>query len=168
MKSLQLSQPFSLKSRRSGEAGFTMIELLVVIIIIGILAAIAWPAFLTQAAKAKQAKAVMALGAINRAQQAYRLENPSFADSLASLGASITNNQEYTYTISMTQPGYTTAQASPQDPLLRGYAGITYSFLNGSDIVTTTLLCEGEKGIIPSLTVTENLSQTLVSGCHGI
>ncbi|HEY9763194.1 MAG TPA: prepilin-type N-terminal cleavage/methylation domain-containing protein [Trichocoleus sp.] len=83
IKYSQLSSLLLLKSRHSKEAGFTLIEVLVVIIIIGILAAIAWPAFLTQAPKAKQAKAGMALGSINRAQQAYQVENSPFANSLA-------------------------------------------------------------------------------------
>jgi type IV pilus assembly protein PilA len=74
--------------------GFTLIELLVVVIIIGILSAIAAPVLLKQIEKGRQTEAKSHLGAINRAQQAYRVENVTFAN-LASLPVSIANEKYY-------------------------------------------------------------------------
>ena len=84
--------------RKKNDKGFTLIELLVVIIIIGILAAIALPSFLNQASKARQAEAKQALGALVRGQQAYRLEEPQFAESIGRLALGVkstTDNYDY-------------------------------------------------------------------------
>jgi prepilin-type N-terminal cleavage/methylation domain-containing protein len=67
-------------NKKNGNKGFTLIELLVVVIIIGVLAAIALPNLLGQVAKGRQAEARNNLGVVNRAQQAYRLENATFTE----------------------------------------------------------------------------------------
>ena len=67
----------NLRNKKGGK-GFTLIELLVVVIIIGVLAAVALPNLLGQVAKGRQSEAKNNLGAINRAQQAHRLEEGRF------------------------------------------------------------------------------------------
>lgn len=65
--------------KKKENEGFTLIELLVVVVIIGILAAVALPSMLNQANVARGASAQNTVGSVNRAQQVYRLQNPTFA-----------------------------------------------------------------------------------------
>ena len=91
----QLLQQFA---KKKSNAGFTLIELLVVIIIVGILSAIALPTFLDQAGKARESEAKTNLGALNRGQQAYRLENGEFASNISDLDVGI-EGDIYSYSL---------------------------------------------------------------------
>jgi type IV pilus assembly protein PilA len=63
---------------RTGEGGFTLVELLVVILIIGVLASIAIPSFLGQRAKANDAGAITALRTARTAIEVYRTDHGSY------------------------------------------------------------------------------------------
>jgi prepilin-type N-terminal cleavage/methylation domain-containing protein len=76
-----------LATKRNSEKGFTLIELLVVIIIIGVLSAVALPQFLQQTDKARLAGGKSQVGAILRAQQAFRLSNNKWAGTCAELAS---------------------------------------------------------------------------------
>ena len=151
-----------LASKKSDNAGFTLIELLVVIIIIGILSAIALPSFLNQANKARQSEAKTYIGSMNRAQQAYYLENAQFVSDQTSfedlaMGIS-TETDNYTYRVS-TKGGNTldavqsaettgTKGAAAAQAAYKAYGGgVSISQLSATSTESSSLavLCEGVK-----------------------
>ncbi|MDG2991249.1 type IV pilin-like G/H family protein [Candidatus Synechococcus calcipolaris G9] len=114
----------SLFHHRLRNQGLTLIELLVVVIIIGIIAAIALPAMLNQARRAREAEAMNYLGAINRAQQVYRLENATFAGDITALRINVpTNTQNYTLTFEAPTATLAETSAVPSDPEARAFTG---------------------------------------------
>jgi type IV pilus assembly protein PilA len=134
--------------KKKTEGGFTLIELLVVIIIIGILSAIALPSFLNQANRAKETEASTYVGSVNRGQQAYRLENPTFSNALANLDVGIDDNTEfYSYTITAADGSYAYMAATPNDVVLKGFKGCVKADSSGG---TGASLLKGAANTVPS------------------
>ncbi|MEM6450167.1 MAG: type IV pilin-like G/H family protein [Cyanobacteria bacterium P01_D01_bin.105] len=134
---------------KKANGGFTLIELLVVIIIIGILSAIALPSFLNQANKAKQSEAKTYVGSMNRAQQAYYLENSGFADTVGELGLGLTSTTA-NYVYGITSGATISSITNTADPTtaaaaaLKSYAGgVGLATVSGTtDKTTIAKLCE--------------------------
>ncbi|MGB3202570.1 MAG: type IV pilin-like G/H family protein [Nodosilinea sp.] len=152
------------------QQGFTLIELLVVVVMVGVLTSIALPSFLNQAARSKQARALMYVGLVNRAQQAFFVENNRFANSIAELGfASGNAPPDYTYTVTSQTEGIkvTQTQAIPTNLALRGYAGLVFSTVDpGGGARLGTVICEGDTATAPSPTPTAVAGQVQISNCN--
>ncbi|NJK41247.1 MAG: prepilin-type N-terminal cleavage/methylation domain-containing protein [Acaryochloridaceae cyanobacterium SU_2_1] len=113
--------------RSKSSKGFTLIELLVTIIIIGILSSLALPSMLQQSLKAKQSAAKSYIGAVNRAQQTYRLEHEVFASDMTELKADIPlTTENYTYSFGLATTTLAEFRATPTNDLLNAFSGCTY------------------------------------------
>ncbi len=155
-------------NKKKENEGFTLIELLVVIIIIGILSAIALPSFLNQANKARASEAKTYVGSVNRAQQAYLLENPTFVTDQTNftlLGLGIkTQTENYTYNLAPLAPSGASVKAVPTTPaaspaILKGYGGfvaVGQTAAGGvGEATTIAALCETVDPIVSGATITD-------------
>jgi prepilin-type N-terminal cleavage/methylation domain-containing protein len=166
----------SLRNKK-GNKGFTLIELLVVVIIIGVLAAVALPNLLGQVGKAREAEAKTAMGAINRSQQAYRLEAQKFYLATGTGAAAWTNTQDalgvvpgvkfYVYentTTSGTEADRATVTAEGTDPANSGVrdfgGGVAYS----AGAFATTLCIADKKEATTGTKTAEMVYTAAVAG----
>lgn len=109
------------------------------------LAAIALPSFLNQANKAKQAEAKQYVSAMIKAQQADRIEKPTFTNSLPELSVGIKpETTNYSYRI-VPQPDKSKSvmiTAKPKIAGLKSYTGAVFAIKKGADVTTVTAICE--------------------------
>jgi type IV pilus assembly protein PilA len=160
-----------LNKKKNQDEGFTLIELLVVIIIIGILAAIALPSLLSQVNKGKQAEAKQNIGSVNRAQQAYFLENDSFSSTVVGVGIGIKSQTvNYQYTISnlkeATNPAGDTIYVAVSNQglalgsTLKSYVGLNFTAVGDAttkEVLTQGFVCETVKAGTEGVTDAKSL-----------
>jgi type IV pilus assembly protein PilA len=152
----QLLQDFA---RKSNQQGFTLVDCLVLIVILMILAAVALPSLLSQSTRHPPVEARNNIGAMNRGQQAYYLENGEFGNSIEKVGVGIRNSSNYEYSIEKT-PLATFQYGTPLNEYLKSYVGIVvvgYLPEFPDEIVTQAILCEqNEPGVKPSEPIVED------------
>ncbi|MBA6411813.1 prepilin-type N-terminal cleavage/methylation domain-containing protein [Parahaliea sp. F7430] len=95
-----ISPHTSLKPLQSRTQGFTLIELLIVIVIVAILATVALPAYRSSVLKANRMDGIDALLDLQTRQEKWRANNPSYSDSLNSLGYPVPSKPEEPCSIS--------------------------------------------------------------------
>lgn len=118
--------------------GFTLLELLVAIVVMAVLSGIALPSVLNQTLKARQATAHNHLGSVNRAQQVYRLEQATFANSIAQLSIDLPlATNEYTYSFGTSNSTVAEFRATPRDASLSAYTGCTRANVVVGTLATT-------------------------------
>lgn len=97
-----------------------------------------------RAIKAREAAAEIQLSSINRAQQAYRLENDTFASSIEALRigqSSDLNNEHYEFRIVSADSTQAYATATAKQPELRSFSGVVHLIRENSQNYTKIKLC---------------------------
>ncbi len=116
------------------------------IMVVGILAAISLPSFLNQVGKARGSEAKSNLGIVNRAQQAFQLENNSFAKALKDLDAKV-SPKYFSYEVvpsNSKSEAFTTATPVSPGGDLKSYTGFIF-LLNPSTSEVVTGICETDE-----------------------
>ena len=133
-------------AKKRKEDGFTVIELLIVIIIVGVLFSIGLPSFLNQANKAKQSEAKAYIGSMNKAHQAYFVENTTFTTNIEALGIGITtaptNNYQYGAYSNAKNKNILSEGESQSPSALNSYGGTVFVVDAGDNSTLRSILCE--------------------------
>ena len=95
--------------------GWTLVELMIALVVLSVITALAMPTFFDAVRKGRRADAVAALSTLQQAQERWRSNNPSYADSLTTLRVGALSSAGH-YDISVSEvsaTGYTaTASAT--------------------------------------------------------
>lgn len=89
-----------LPTRRRGEAGFTLIELMITLVVVAVLAAIALPAYQDSIRKGRRSDALQALSAAQLAQERWRSNHAEYTPNLSDLQVISPTSGGY-YTLSL-------------------------------------------------------------------
>lgn len=88
--------------KRSGQNGFTLIELMITVAVIGILAAVAYPSYTQYIVRANRSAAQSFMFSVNNKQEQYMLDARSYASSLTVLNMTAPTDVAGKYDVSVT------------------------------------------------------------------
>ena len=100
-----------------------------------------------QANKARESEAKTYIGSINRGQQAFRIENSSFAETIDEIGLGISSESDhYKYEITISDDDMTAATATAKTGGIRSVTGAVFIVNDAEGYATTTaILCQGNR-----------------------
>lgn len=112
----------------------------------------------------RQSEAETYVGSMNRAQQAFFLEQGKFSSELDELGLGIRSETDnYSYSVTVSTPSHVVSIAQSKKAALKSYLGVTYLYkTEQGEITTRALVCKSPnpgtsvKGIVKGLFPTEN------------
>ena len=137
------SQPPGTRRCRSAARGFTLIELVIAVTIVGILATVAYPSFMNQVRKARRSDAMDFASRIQQLQERYRVNNTSYAASIAALGLASGASSSGYYTLT-SAAGAGGAAGSAYTVTAVAVAGTSQA----SDTTCTTMIVTLSAGVL--------------------
>ena len=121
-----------------------------------------------QANKARESEARTYIGSINRGQQAFRMENSSFAEDIDEIGLGIPfESDHYKYEITISDDDMTAATATAKTGGIRSFVGAVFIVNDDEGYATTTAIgCQSNRPskIAPSLPSVEDGEPQCASG----
>ncbi len=131
--------PFG-SGRRTGEAGFTLIEILVVVLILGLLISLAAPRFISRTDEARVVKAQADIRALEEGLQMYKLDSGIYPTTAQGLEALVTEPEIAPLPRNWRKGGY--MERVPIDP----WGGEFLFASDGKTYVLRSLGADGEEG----------------------
>lgn len=103
------------RGRRRGQAGFSMVEMLVLVAIIGILASIATASYLAVRNKARTVEARLALHTIYNLEIAHQKDTGAYSADLNAIGFRMLGAPRYTYSVAASPASFTATAVANLD-----------------------------------------------------